>query len=323
MNGAVMNLAPTGSASNLLPDGCTVHSTLPPLSRLKKKEFASAQMTDYPMTCKELKKLRQKIGFCPEDEKHNLLTLNMDERSMFSHRLLAWSSHRLCEATNNFDETFGSVPLVNFFGDLGQLGPVDSRDLHIEPGKSSAPDELAGFAIYRKFEDCIVLDQTMRQGKDEQDLLQRLLRIRNGTVNQKDWIDINNRYEKDLSTNDKRSFEHGQVMTLYETWAEVRKENHAKLSKLGVPIAVIPSTGRGRHHQQGEKQVGQLVPKVKLGVGARVILTKNQGSLTQLGLNNWALGKVIAIFCMSLVQLHQVCQLQSYAISLLTEDHHG
>ena len=86
-----------------------------------------------------------------------------------------------------------------------------------------------------------------------------------------------------------------RVITLHETWTEVRKENHSKLSKLGVPIADIPSTGRGRHHQQGEKQLGQLVPKVKLAVSARVILTKNQGNLTQFGLNNGAMGKVVAI----------------------------
>ena len=126
-NGAVMNLALTGSASNLLPDGRTVHSTLPPLSKLKKKDLASAQMTDYPMTCKELKKLRQIIGHDSESEEHKLSMLNMDERSIFSHRLLAWSSQRLCEATGEYGQTFGSVPVVNFFGDLGQLGPVDAR----------------------------------------------------------------------------------------------------------------------------------------------------------------------------------------------------
>ena len=42
-------------------------------------------------------------------------------------------------------------------------------------------------------------------------------------------------------------------MTLMETWAEVNIENHSKFSQLGVPVAIIPSKGRGRHHSQTEK----------------------------------------------------------------------
>ena len=34
-----MNLAPTGSAANLLVDGRTVHSTLPPIANKKIKEL--------------------------------------------------------------------------------------------------------------------------------------------------------------------------------------------------------------------------------------------------------------------------------------------
>jgi len=75
----------------------------------------------------------------------------------------------------------------------------------------------------------------------------------------------------------------------------VNVENHSKLSALNVPVAVIPSRGRGKHHAQTEKQTGQIPPRSLIAVGATVILTKNQGSLTSLGLNNGAIGKVIAI----------------------------
>ena len=214
---------------------------------------------------------------------------------MFNHRLFAWSGQRLCEVTGDHDHIFGSVPVVNVFGDLDQLGPLNAKDLHTEPGKSAASDQFACYSIYRQFEDCVVLNQTMRQGKDEQALLNRLLRIRNGTVNQQDWLDINSRYEENLTDEQKLEFQHEKVITLHETWVEVRKENRSRLSKLGVPVAVIPSTGRGRHHMQGENQVGQIVPKCLLAVGCRVILTKNQGSLTQFGLNNGAMGTVISI----------------------------
>ena len=48
----------------------------------------------------------------------------------------------------------------------------------------------------------------MRQGNDEISLLERLLRIRNGTVTQKDWININNRHEDGLPQHEKEQFNH-------------------------------------------------------------------------------------------------------------------
>ena len=293
-NGSVLNLAPTGAASNLIPDGRTVHSITPPLSKSKKKEFKTANMNDYPLSHKSLKKLRTMIDY-KEDKVHNLYCLNMDERSMYSHRLLAWSSQRFCEATEDFENCFGNIPVVNFYGDLAQLGPIDAKDLHVPPGKNSAPDEFKGYSIYRSFTDCVVLTQTMRQKPDQKSLLDRLLRIRTGHVTQQDWLDINSRFEKNLSQNEKKNFQHDRVITLHETWREVNKENREQLSKLGVPVATIPSTGRGRHHVRGDKPVGQIPSKCIIAVGCRVMLTKNQGPLTSFGLNNGSMGKVIAI----------------------------
>ena len=198
-----MNLAPTGSASNLLPYGRTVHSTLPTL--WGSKDFKTAQMTDHPLSHKQLKKLRRIIGF--NNNCHQLYCLNMDEKSMFSHRLLAWSSQRLCEATTEYNQSFGNVPIMNFFGDIGQLGPIGAKDLFIPPAKTAAPDILAGFAIYKNFESCVVLTQTMRQKPDQKSLLERLLQIRNGSVTQQDWIDINARYKNDLPDIEKRTIQ--------------------------------------------------------------------------------------------------------------------
>ena len=50
-NNAVMNLAPTGAASILLPLGRTVHSTTN-IPRLKKKESKTVQLTDKPLSSK-------------------------------------------------------------------------------------------------------------------------------------------------------------------------------------------------------------------------------------------------------------------------------
>ena len=236
------------------------------------------------------------MGYDNKSKNHKLLCLNMDERSMYSNRLLAWCSQRFCEASNHFDDSFGSIPIVNFFGELGQLGPIGARDLHVKPSKTAAPDELAGFTIYRNFNDCIVLNQTMRQSESGKRLLARLLRIRNGSVTQQDWIDINSRYEKDLSIEEQAMFKNaGSTITFHETWINVNKENKKCLAQLILPVARIPSTGRGHHHKQSTKQVGQIVPSSQIAVGCKVILTKNQGPLTQNGLNNGAVGIVKAI----------------------------
>ncbi|XP_057290792.1 uncharacterized protein LOC130613469 [Hydractinia symbiolongicarpus] len=291
-NSAVMNLAPTGAASVLIPNGRTIHSMTPPPHKLKKDN--SVQLSDYPLGDVSLRKLRKYTGM-HENNELKLFQLNIDERSMQSKLLVAWCSQRLCEATGDFDNYYGGVPTVNFFGDLGKLGPIRAFDLHQPPKYDDSTINFAGYAIYRSFQHVIVLTETMRQGQDQLDLLQRLLRIRNGSITQQDWQDINSRYENALPHTEKCNFLHGCVLTLMETWNEVNEENQHKLASLGVPVAVIPSRGRGKHHSLTDKQMGQIPLRSLMAVGATVILTKNQKGLTGLGLNNGAMGKVIAI----------------------------
>ena len=111
----------------------------------------------------------------------------------------SWTSHRLCEATGDFEHTYGGTPGGNYFGDLGQLGPILDNDNHLKPKTNDSPATIAGYAIYRSFEDVIVLEETMRQGPDQKKPLERLLCIKNGTVTQNQWKDINNRYKGGLS----------------------------------------------------------------------------------------------------------------------------
>ena len=82
---------------------------------------------------------------------------------------------------------------------------------------------------------------------------------------------------------------------MLETWKEVHDENHFKLANLNVPVAVIPSKGRGKHHSLTDKQVGQIVQRSLIAVNSTVLLTKNQLGLTGVGLNNGAIGKVVAV----------------------------
>ena len=57
VNCAVLNLAPTGAAAVILPDGKTVHSIIN-IPRESKKSDSSISLTDYPMNQKSMKKIK-------------------------------------------------------------------------------------------------------------------------------------------------------------------------------------------------------------------------------------------------------------------------
>ena len=152
------------------------------------------------------------------------------------------------------ENSFGEIPVVNLFGDLAQLGPIQAKDLHLLPEKNSASDEFKGYSIYKSFSNCVVLSQIMRQKADQKCLLERLLRLRTGDVTQQDWIEINNRLEGNLYQEEKLNIQRDRVLTLHETWREV-DENRDQFSKLGVPVASIPSTGRVIHHKRGNRNL--------------------------------------------------------------------
>jgi hypothetical protein len=89
-----------------------------------------------------------------------------------------------------------------------------------------------------------------------------------------------------------------RYITLYETWAPAHQENRRRLAMLHAP-AVMPvrSETQGRRPTGEDKDVCQLPETVLLARGARVVLTKNQGrgKLTCYGLNNGAIGTLIAV----------------------------
>ena len=109
---------------NLLPSGRTLHSTTP-IPR-KSKENKHASLSDFPMKNEALMKLRDLTGMLETGV--NLMVLNSDELGMQSHRMLGWCSQRFKEATGDFEHSFGALPIVNLFGDFGQLGPIGARN---------------------------------------------------------------------------------------------------------------------------------------------------------------------------------------------------
>ena len=220
-NGAVLNIAPTGASSVLLPDGCTMHSVTPLPTKSKRRDLEHAQLTDYPLNNIQRSTLCKYTG--TKDDRRVYL-LNKDERGMTSNNDAACCSQHFKEATLD-DQPFGGIPVACWVGDHGQLSPVGAVDLHATPKGIAPPSEQAGFCLYRQFENVINLNETMRQGPEQKPLLETLLRIRCGEVIQNDWVSMNARHEGDLSELERQNVMHNKVITLCETWNEVDKEN--------------------------------------------------------------------------------------------------
>jgi hypothetical protein len=71
-------------------------------------------------------------------------------------------------------DLFGGLPAVIFMGAFYQFPPVKGLPLWQEP-RQGKDDEFAGFHIWRRFTNVIILDEQMRQASDLrfQDLLRR------------------------------------------------------------------------------------------------------------------------------------------------------
>ena len=82
---------------------------------------------------------------------------------------------------------------------------------------------------------------------------------------------------------------------MIETWKEVHDDNHIKLAKIRFPVAVIQAKGRAKHHSVTDKQVEQIVQHSLIAVSSTIFHTKKQPGLTCVGLNNWDIGKVVAV----------------------------
>ena len=103
--------------------------------------------------------------------------LIIDEISMVDLKTLSDINNR-CKIARALSadspDLFGGLPAVIFMGDFYQFPPVKGLPLWQEP-RQGKDDEFAGFHIWRRFTNVIILDEQMRQASDLrfQDLLRR------------------------------------------------------------------------------------------------------------------------------------------------------
>ena len=295
-NLSVLNLAPTGSASVIIPEGRTIHSVVNIPSQ--GKEFAKLSMNEQKMNVKSLKTLK---SFTVDE--HNKLVLrciNADEYGMYGQHLMAWFNQRFVELSEVLHPgidagIFGVIPCFNLSGDLYQLSPVGDTVIYKPLCTSAKPSTVAGYAAYKSFTDVIVLDQVVRQDPSQAMLKATLNNLRVGEVCEDDCKFVNNRALSRLSPEEKYNYDpnNPSLIWLTETWDEANKHNYEVIASLNSPVAMIKSLSKGRH--SSKRELGQIWDRSIICVGCRVILTKNEGSLTWAKLNNGAIGTVISI----------------------------
>lgn len=256
-NRSVLNVAPTGAAAVLLPDGGTIHSAV---HIPRNTGSNTATLVDKPMSAGKYKELKDLT--LDENEHLSLMCINADERGMVGEYVLAWFHHRFMELSIRLLKRegvipFGCIPAFNFFGDIFQLGAIGSSNLGDPIVDSTTPIEAAGNLVYSNFQDVIVLEEIMRQKPDQMALLKRLDNLRTGNVTRKDWEEINARSHNSLCEEEKRNFdsEVSNVICLTETWKEARMYNKNALNSKYVNgnravSAEIISTGVGKHHSK-------------------------------------------------------------------------
>ena len=147
-NQAVLNVAPTGAAAVLLPDGGTIHSTvhIPQKGRSSKTDT----VYDHPMSAERMKAIKALV--MNSDDKIKLFCINADERGMIGQKTLAWFHQRFCELSNllldkESDVPFGCIPTFNLFGDIFQLGAICDRNVYDIILKSTSSLDALGHTV--------------------------------------------------------------------------------------------------------------------------------------------------------------------------------
>ena len=85
----VLNLAPTGAAAVILPNGRTVHSIVN-IPRKSEESGHATTFNDAPLTAPQMMKLKNVMG--NRDGELSLAVLNIDERGMIGQHLFGWAN---------------------------------------------------------------------------------------------------------------------------------------------------------------------------------------------------------------------------------------
>ena len=230
-------------------------------------------------------------------------TIIIDEVSMVSYQILKSIHSRLCEIYAN-DEIFGGLNVIAV-GDFYQLSPVNGSFIFSDQRSSG---RLASH-LWRDFFTMVELKVNMRQQNDTS-FSQMLNRIRKGEHTHEDVKAIQGRLVSngDIDLSD-APFD--TALRLYPRTASVDEYNESQIASLAQTTklytfeaehAILQSRGQfyanvqynevpERLIPQDDKECAALPRRLKLAVGARVMLRRNINCGD--GLVNGARGKIV------------------------------
>jgi hypothetical protein len=281
---SVQVLCPTGNSANII-SGLTLHSFLKIPTNKKGQEMKPPEGA---------------LGEKLQKNCQGLKVLLVDERSLIGATTLGWVEF-MCrygvEEGQNFDKTWGGLPVVIFFGDDVQLPPVLDSPVYNTSGKT--PAALHGALVWKNFNHAVNLQQIVRQAPDQQQLKEVLLALREykttschaNWLQNFQWNNLRLKYGTDFLS---RLSENG--LFVFPTHEEVWGHNKMKLLEVNetYPVAKSNAISHGIHAKSIDSaKAAGLQKTVFMSKSAKVMLSVNL--CVSFGLYNGAIGKIIDI----------------------------
>ena len=282
-NKSVQVLCPTGNSANII-SGVTLHSFLKIPTHKKGQEMKPPE------------------GILGENLQSNcdgVKVLLVDERSLIGATTLGWMEF-MCrygmQNGENFEKSWGGLPVVVFFGDDVQLPPV--LDSPVFNSTSKIPASLHGVLVWNEFNCAVNLQNIVRQGNNEQlKNVQLALREYKTTSEHAHWLQMFQWHNLKHSHGEnllKRMSANG--LFVFPTHQEVWTHNKSKLIEVNTqfPIARVNAVSSGFHSKSLESdRAGGLQQTLYLCKSAKVMLSVNL--CVPFGLFNGAIGNIVDI----------------------------
>ncbi|CAC5388042.1 unnamed protein product [Mytilus coruscus] len=283
-NKSVQVLCPTGNSANII-SGVTLHSFLKIPTHKKGQEMKPPE------------------GITGENLQSNcdgVKVILVDERSLIGATTLGWMEF-MCrygmQNGENFEKSWGGLPVVVFFGDDVQLPPV--LDSPVFNSTSKIPASLHGVLVWNEFNCAVNLQNIVRQGNNEQQLKNVLLALREYKTTSEhahwlqkfQWHNLKQSHGESLL---KRMYANG--LFVFPTHQEVWKHNKLKLIEVNTqfPFARVNAVSSGFHSKSSESdRAGGLQQTLYLCKSAKVMLSVN--ICVPYGLFNGAIGNFVDI----------------------------
>jgi signal recognition particle subunit SEC65 len=283
-NKSVGILCPTGNSANLI-SGVTLHSFLKIPTNKRGKEMTPPHGA---------------IGEALQSNLTGVKILLVDERSLIGANTLGWMEF-MCrcgvDAGTNYDQSWGGLPVVVFFGDDVQLPPV--LDAPVYNCKSTVPAAIHGALVWQDFTAAVTLKNIIRQGDQEKQFRSVLTALREYKITPEQakwlqkfqWNDLKLTHDEELL---QRMSDRG--LFVFPTHEEEWQHNKSKLLELNqtYPIAKMTAVSQGPHSKTGESaKAGGLLNTLYLCNQAKIMLSVNL--CVSYGLFNGSIGRVVEI----------------------------